>query len=305
MSSKRKSMRAKPSARRSKTTSHKGRHVKKNSGIRTLKRSTLSKNQTKVDSRKPSVDVSKFERVLSQLSGEIKKLSTNIELMKTEQIGSLQEVSRAVKMLDGSKSHAKNQELTAPTIPKPENTISQLSEDAKSRLETEVAKSKHELERFQKEENASKTRLANLNAEITELQKKADALQNYYISQNQSLERELDARRKSIHQRIEGERTQAESEIMTLLRQRDALREEVRNLTDEKSSLRKEIEFARSLSSLIRNPDAINEAELAVLSDKFQQARVGRLNGLKSLSDAQARAARQYLLSAIEKLSRS
>ncbi|MDG6998454.1 MAG: hypothetical protein JRN15_04990 [Nitrososphaerota archaeon] len=304
MSNKRRATGAKASARRSKTSSRKGRRVKKNSGALTVKRTALSKNE-KIDSRKPYVNFSKFEKVLGLLASEIKKLSANIEVLKTEQIDSLQEVSHAVKMLGGSKSHMKNQELTVPTMPKSENTLSPLSQDEHTRLEAEVAKSKRELERIQKEESASKTRLANLNAEFTELQKKAGALHNYYISQNQSLERELDARRKTIHQRIEGERTQAESEIMTLLRQRDAMRDEVRNLTDEKVSLRKEIEFARSLSSLIRNPDAISEAELAVLSDRFQQARVGRLNGSKSLSDAQTRAARQYLLSAIEKLSKA
>ena len=153
-----------------------------------------------------------------------------------------------------------------------------------------------------KEEGASKSRLSILNQELVEVQKKVSALQNYYIAQNQSLEGELDARRKSIHQRVEDERTQAESEMMGLLRQRDTMRNELRDLNDTKTNMRKEIEFAKSLSSLMRNPEAISEAELAVLSDRFEQARIARTKGSKSLSDAQARAARQYLTSTIEKI---
>ena len=277
------------SARKSNALSRKGRN-NKSSAQKAAKR-TLTPKQ--------NIIAQKSEKVLAQLASEVKKLSSSVELLKTEQKENLVEITQTIKTL-ASKANSKNQEKSADnaSIRVPSTS----TEDARAKLEAELLKSKHELDRLKKEEGASKSRLSILNQELVEVQKKVSALQNYYIAQNQSLEGELDARRKSIHQRVEDERIQAESEMMGLLRQRDTIRNELRDLNDTKANMRKEIEFAKSLSSLMRNPEAISEAELAVLSDRFEQARIARTKGSKSLSDAQARAARQYLTSTIEKI---
>ena len=279
-------------ARKSITLSRKGRKNKR-SVAKPAKKSQTPKQKiiTRTDS--------KSEKVLAQLASEVKKISSSVELLKSEQKEDLVEITQAIKTL-ASKANSKNQEKLADNASI--RSVATPTEDSHAKPQTELLKSQHEQERLKKEELSAKSRITNLNAELTELQKKVDALHKYYIAQNQSLEGELDARRKSIHQRVEDERTQAESEIMGLLRQRDSVRNELRDLTDAKTNIGKEIEFAKSLSSLMRNPDAISEAELAVLSDRFEQARIARSKGSKSLSDAQARAARQNLTSAIEKI---
>ena len=173
-----------------------------------------------------------------------------------------------------------------------------------SKLSIELKESEEELDKLKKEESAAKARLASLNLEFEEIRGKVDALQKYYITQNQSLDAELEARRRTIHQRIEDERTKAESEIMLLLRQRDESKDLVRNLSEEKDSLRKEIEFAKSLSKLIKNPELVGEAELAALSERFDQARMARPKGAR-ISNSRARAALQRLLSTIGELGKS
>ena len=275
--------------------------IKRNNGsrVRKSKKTVPTRKKLPASTKRKTGKVSRsssppqYEERMDLLRGEIKELTASVELLRNEQ-RRYEQALRREKETGGHETmeHAVSMaEDSAPSNDFQTSTVAR-------------AKSDHE-QSHNNEEIAAKTKISSLNSEYSELQKKVDALQKYYIAQNQSLERELDARRKVIHQRAEEERVQAESELMNLLRQRDSMRSEVRNLMEERDSIRREIEFARSLSSLIRNPESISEAELAVLGDRFLQARAARTKGSKAISDAQTRAARQYLLSAIEKLSRA
>ncbi|MDG6905498.1 MAG: hypothetical protein JRN20_06930 [Nitrososphaerota archaeon] len=275
--------------------------IKRNNAPRTRKskKTVAKKKKLPAPTKRMTGKVSRsssppqYEERMDLLRGEIKELTASVELLRNEQ----RKYELALREEKESGVHQTEEHSVSTVERSVPSTELQTATPAQEKSDHEQSHSKEEI--------AAKTKISSLNSEYSELQKKVDALQKYYIAQNQSLERELDARHKVIHQRAEEERVQAESELMNLLRQRDSMRSEVRNLMEERDSIRREIEFARSLSSLIRNPESISEAELAVLGDRFLQARAARTKGSKAISDAQTRAARQYLLSAIEKLSRA
>ena len=152
------------SARKSNALSRKGRN-NKSSAQKAAKR-TLTPKQ--------NIIAQKSEKVLAQLASEVKKLSSSVELLKTEQKENLVEITQTIKTL-ASKANSKNQEKSADnaSIRVPSTS----TEDARAKLEAELLKSKHELDRLKKEEGASKSRLSILNQELVEVQKKVSALQ--------------------------------------------------------------------------------------------------------------------------------
>ena len=79
----------------------------------------------------------------------------------------------------------------------------------------------------------------------------------------------------------------------------------MRKLSEEKDSLRNDIEFAKSLSTLIQNPESFNEADMSVLSERFDQARMVRSKGARLPSNSKTRAVWQRLLSTIVELSKT
>ncbi len=243
-----------------------------------------------VNGRKLDTLSSKIDKVLSGLDSLTRKQVTH--QISHEEMRNVLASNQPVKQQETLVSKSEAPIITAPVVTTNPN------------LSNELKKSGEELDKLKKEEDAAKARLTNLNLEFEEIRGKVDALQKYYITQNQSLDGELEARRKTIHQRIEDERTKAESEIMLLLRQRDESRDLVRNLSEEKDSLRRDVEFAKSLSRLIKNPESIGEAELAALSERFDQVRIARPKGAR-ISNSKARMAFQRLLASIGELGKS
>ncbi len=162
----------------------------------------------------------------------------------------------------------------------------------------------YRLEGLRDEEKALTTRVEKLNKELDETQKKIDSLHGYYISQNQALDREFQARQLAIHQRAEDERTKTETDIAFLMKQRSALRDEIRALNDEKQALHKEVALGRSLSIILKNPQAISTADINLLVEKFIEARDARATGMKPLSDLNTKEARRSLISNIMKIGR-
>lgn len=255
----------------------------------------------KAEKREPKQDFSKYEKKLDYLSGKIDELVTSVNSFKRSQTTSFSH-NQANTLDENSTAKEESADLSRTNTASEQFT--QREEVPVAKFTSEQARFRQELDRLSREEVSAKARLAKLNSEFEEIQGKVDALHKYYITQNQSLDGELEARRKAVHQRIEDERTAAEAEVMQLLRQRDESRDLVRNLSQEKDSLRKEVEFARSLSALIRNPDSVKEADLAILSEKFEQARLTR-KVVRNSANSKARIAWQQLLSAIADLSKT
>ena len=159
-----------------------------------------------------------------------------------------------------------------------------------------------QLEELKKQEEGLKARVESLKTELSETQKKIDALHEHYISQNQALDREFKARQLTIHQRADEERTKSDAEIEFLTKQRNSLQEEIRVLVSEKQALSKEVALGRSLSMILKNPDAMSAADINLLIEKFVEARDTRASGAKYLSNINTREARRSLISSIMKI---
>ena len=128
------------SARKSNALSRKGRNNK--SSAQKAAKKTLTPKQKII-----TIKDSKSEKILAQLASEVKKLSSSVELLKSEQKENLVEITQAIKTL-ASKANSKNQEKSA------DNASIRVAftpmEDARAKLEAELLKSKHELDRLKK-----------------------------------------------------------------------------------------------------------------------------------------------------------
>lgn len=228
----------------------------------------------------------RYEERMDEIHNSIRELQTSVEFLKKEQ-QKKESVPKADVVQNVPLQELQGAATASNTSIKSDNNLSVGSETAS------------ETPGYEKN---SSDKLANLNQELDEVQKKINTMQSYYISQNQSLERELRARQQAIHERVEDERAKAESEVIALLKHRDTIHSEIRALNEERDTLRKEISLAKSFSNLLRNPEAISASDLGILTEKFIQAKAVRAKAPKSLSDTYVKEARRSLLATIEKV---
>jgi len=231
-----------------------------------------------------------YDKRLDTLETSIRELQSSVALLKME----LEKASADISSPEISKTL--HEDSILPSMAKEKESAS-VEENVQVTF-TEPAR----VEELRRQEESLTSRVGNLNSELREAQKKVDALHEYYISQNQALERELQARRLTIHQRAEEEKTKVDAEITFLSKHRTAIQEEIRALVGEKQALHKEVALGRSLSIILKNPGAISVADINLLIEKLTEARDARASGAKYLSDIHTREARRSLISSIMKI---
>ena len=162
----------------------------------------------------------------------------------------------------------------------------------------------NELEEAKKEEVFRIARIKSLDEKAEEAQKKIDSLESYYIRRSESLETEYETRAHVLDARVGEERSRAEAELLDILRDRDKLRSENRVLKDELEAIRNEIELAKSISTIIRDPKALSSSQLDRLVSEFVKAKDarGRDNKGSSFSSERLIEARRTLVSALRDL---
>ncbi len=133
-----------------------------------------------------------------------------------------------------------------------------------------------ELQEARKEEALEIARIKSLDRKTEEAQKKIDSLENYYVRRSESLESEYNARERILDSRYVEERVRAEAELFDILRDRDKLRSENRVLKEEIETIKRDIDLARSLSMIIRDPKSLSSSQLDILVSEFTRAKEAR-----------------------------
>jgi hypothetical protein len=250
---------------------------------------------------------------LTQVERERRDGASQNKFEKQEYGRRLDDLAASIRELQSSVAFLRREQekAAAPPVETPSSSLQQEVQETttttkieSSQKEVEVPIEPGQLEGLRDEQKALTTRIEKLNKELDETQKKIDSLHGYYISQNQALDREFHARQLAIHQRAEDERTKTETDIAFLMKQRSALRDEIRALIDEKEALQKEVALGRSLSIILKNPQAISTVDINLLVEKFTEARDARVRGMKALSDLNTKEARRSLISSIMKIGR-
>ena len=134
------------------------------------------------------------------------------------------------------------------------------------------------LMRKKQEEALTISRIELLNVKVDEIQKKINALENYQITRSRALENDYEARERTLNARIAEERSRGEAEMLDILRERDKLRSENRLLKEEEQEMRSQIELAKSISTILRDPRALNTSQLEMLISEFSAAKETRHN---------------------------
>jgi hypothetical protein len=167
-----------------------------------------------------------------------------------------------------------------------------------------LLRAESELEAAKKEEALGIARIKSLDRKAEEAQKKIDSLESYYVRRSESLESEYETREHALHLRVGEERSRAEAELFDILRDRDKLRSENLTLKEEVEAIRKEVELARSISTIIRDPTALSSSQLDTLVTEFSKARETRRREEIGSSSSSERLieARRTLVSALRDL---
>jgi hypothetical protein len=171
--------------------------------------------------------------------------------------------------------------------------------EALARFEAQVNETKEE-------EAITIARIKSLEQKAEEAQKKIESLENYYARRSESLEAEYKNRERVLDTRYIEERGRAEAELFEILRERDKMRSDNRILKDELEAIKKDIDLARSISTIIRDPSSLTFSQLDLLISEFTRAKEIRekeSTAGPSPSSERLIQARQLLVSALRDLS--
>jgi hypothetical protein len=170
-----------------------------------------------------------------------------------------------------------------------------------------LARAEAQVEEAKNEEALTIARIRSLEKKAEEAQKKIESLENYYTRRSESLEAEYKNRERVLDSRYIEERSRAEAELFEILRERDKMRTENRTLRDELEAIRRDIDLAKSLSTIIRDPNSLSSSQLDILISEFMKAKEvrekERIVVSPSPSSERLLQARQMLVSALRDLS--
>jgi hypothetical protein len=133
-----------------------------------------------------------------------------------------------------------------------------------------------ELEKTKREEALSIARSKAFDLKADETQKKINALETFYTRRSERLESEYEVRKQVLEARVAEERSRTEGELFEILRDRDKMREENRLMKKELENSNEEIELAKSISTIIRDPKALTSSQIEKLVSEFMKVKEAR-----------------------------